>query len=523
MYKKYKLLTTIVIVTIFVSSCQFASSTVAFSVDDAATNISSAEKLSSEDSVDLASVYGDGSYTIVDTGQSDCFDESNAVSCPEENETYFGQDAQHTGYQPTYRDNGDGTVTDLNTGLMWIKDAGEKVYYYDGIESVTDFEFAGYDDWRVPTIKELYSLMDFSGIDDADAGTDPFIDNSVFVFEYGDPFAGERAIDSQWITRTINVDTVMNNQECFFGVNFADGRIKCYPTGSSHQNNGYFLRLVRGEAYGENNFSDNGDGTITDLATGLMWQQDDSDKGMDWPSALEYCEESTAGGYDDWQLPNAKELQSIVDYSRSPGVTGSPAIDTSFNANQITNEAGEPDYPFYWTSTTHYGRIGGGNAVYIAFGRALGFFQNEWMDVHGAGAQRSDPKTGDPADFPTYFGPQGDVSRLENYVRCVRGGVDNAIVKSSPVDETKSGAAVPPGDVQGQRRQQQQGSSIGRGQPQIDLASAAAQLGMTEQTLHDALGDPGQGPPDHAAAAVILGVSEEELITALGVPTRGFP
>jgi hypothetical protein len=43
-----------------------------------------------------------------------------------------------------------------------------------------------------------------------------------------------------------------------------------------------------------------------------------------------------------------------------------------------------------------------------------------WVDVHGAGAQRSDPKTGNPATYPTGFGPQGDAIRIYNYVRLVR-------------------------------------------------------------------------------------------------------
>ena len=46
-----------------------------------------------------------------------------------------------------------------------------------------------------------------------------------------------------------------------------------------------------------------------------------------------------------------------------------------------------------------------------------------WVDVHGAGAQRSDPKSGDPSQFPTGQGPQGDAIRILNYVRLVRGGV----------------------------------------------------------------------------------------------------
>ena len=49
-----------------------------------------------------------------------------------------------------------------------------------------------------------------------------------------------------------------------------------------------------------------------------------------------------------------------------------------------------------------------------AFGEALGYMGNpgmgQWMDVHGAGAQRSDPKDGDPADFPQGRGPQNGPS-----------------------------------------------------------------------------------------------------------------
>jgi len=48
--------------------------------------------------------------------------------------------------------------------------------------------------------------------------------------------------------------------------------------------------------------------------------------------------------------------------------------------------------------------------------------QYRLMDVHGAGSQRSDPKMGDPSQFPRGRGPQGDVTRIYNYARCVRGG-----------------------------------------------------------------------------------------------------
>ena len=63
------------------------------------------------------------------------------------------------------------------------------------------------------------------------------------------------------------------------------------------------------------------------------------------------------------------------------------------------------------------------------------------VDVHGAGAQRSDPKTGDPADYPYGHGPQGDVIRIYNYVRLVR----NADIKTSVGENNKT--SVPNGFV----------------------------------------------------------------------------
>lgn len=66
-------------------------------------------------------------------------------------------------------------------------------------------------------------------------------------------------------------------------------------------------------------------------------------------------------------------------------------------------------------------------AVYVSFGEALGYMKSEGiyleLDVHGAGAQRSDPKYGDPASSEYEYGrgPQGDVVRILNFVRVVRG------------------------------------------------------------------------------------------------------
>jgi len=179
---------------------------------------------------------------------------------------------------------------------------------------------------------------------------------------------------------------------------------------------------------------DNGNGTITDHATGLMWMKSDSGSGKIWSDALSYAENLDYAGYADWRLPNAKELQGILDYSRSPDTTSSPAMDPIFSSTSITDEGGSTNWPFYWTGTTHvtWNDLGK-NAAYVSFGEALGWMEElppgsqnyNLMDVHGAGSQRSDPKEGNPADYPHGHGPQGDVIHIYNYVRCVRDIVSN--------------------------------------------------------------------------------------------------
>ncbi|MCC6157886.1 MAG: DUF1566 domain-containing protein [Deltaproteobacteria bacterium] len=380
-------------------------------------------------------------YTLPDTGQTDCYDEMNQViACPSSGDL-FGQDAQYTSNAPSYTDNGDGTVTDKVTGLMWQQTPGEKMTWDEAASGADGFELAGHDDWRLPSIDELYSLIDFNGatgtgsFEEVPDDAIPYIDTDVFDFEYGDTDAGERFIDAQYWSATKYVSTTMDGQETAFGVNFADGRIKGYGLMGGAGDMTEFVRYVRGNAYGGNDFASNGDGTITDNATGLMWTEGDSgslgggDGGaMDWPDALAWCEGLSEAGYDDWRLPNAKELQGLVDYSRSPATTDSAAIDPLFTATPITDEGGGENWAYYWTSTTH--DDGPDFAAYIAFGEALGCMEiggsgeKELMDVHGAGAQRSDPKTMTPdSTIGCGDGPQGDVLRVLNFARCVRGGV----------------------------------------------------------------------------------------------------
>jgi len=64
-----------------------------------------------------------------------------------------------------FEDNGDGTVTDKKTGLMWVKNGWRIEFlaaatWYDAKKKCAQFKAGGYDDWRLPTVKEWQSLVD---------------------------------------------------------------------------------------------------------------------------------------------------------------------------------------------------------------------------------------------------------------------------------------------------------------------------------------------------------------------------
>jgi hypothetical protein len=369
-------------------------------------------------------------WTIPGTNVINCYDTVQPIPCPTDTTAPFY--GQNNGITPSYVNNGDGTVTDLITGLMWQRDPGAKKTYVEALSGASTLTLGGYNDWRLPTIKELYSLIEFTGVDASGVpnGTPlslltPFIDTNYFVFHYGDTTNGERIIDAQYWTCTEYVSTTMGGDHSVFGVNLADGRIKSYPRQGMNGDSKEYTQYVRGmTGYGINHFQDNSDSTVTDQRTHLMWSKGDCGHGINWQEALAWVQMKNAQnwlGHKDWRLPTTKELESIVDYTRSPETTNSPAIDPFFYCTPFTNEAHQSDYPFYWASTTHYNyTLEGRYATYIAFGRAMGYMGGTWQDVHGAGAQRSDPKQGDPSAYPYGHGPQGDAIRINNYVRCVR-------------------------------------------------------------------------------------------------------
>lgn len=117
---------------------------------------------------------------LPDTGQTKCYDaDGNEITCPAEGEPFYGQDAQYQGASPSYIDNGDGTVTDKNTGLIWQKDTadtnkdgsitsddyptGDKMTWQETVDYCDGLVFGNRSDWRLPDVMELESLVDYSG------------------------------------------------------------------------------------------------------------------------------------------------------------------------------------------------------------------------------------------------------------------------------------------------------------------------------------------------------------------------
>jgi len=363
------------------------------------------------------------SYPIVDTNQGLCFDNSEIIDGPAEGEAFYGQDAQYTGITPSYTDNGDGTITDEVTGLIWAQNITDSAMSWeDAGEYCEDLELAGYDDWRMPTVKELWSIRDFS------QGW-PWVDTDYFYL-VGD--GSDLAQHHSWTSNLYLVESEYQNQQVegnpAWIVNDWTGHTKA-------MSGNRFVRAVRGvTTYGTNDFVDNLDGTVSDDATSLMWTQDDSGEAMNWEAALAYAENATIAGYDDWRLPNIKELESIADYS---GVF--PAMDSSvFSLTELTNIVYDPDtgeeidtqitYPFYWSSTS--------NPYVEAYNEEVGDivesdyepgYTYAWIlasgycpdmdgyDLHGAGAVVFDTKAEEVSDG-------SGIEVFYHYVRLVRGG-----------------------------------------------------------------------------------------------------
>lgn len=142
----------------------------------------------------------------------------------------------------------------------------------------------------------------------------------------------------------------------------------CPTTGDAADIEGRLDKAVGGIAQllsGSGRFQDNGDGTITDANTGLMWEKKDDAGGLhdkdnvyDWATATGSWinDINTEGGIgfagrSDWRAPTVEELLSIVDYSRHD-----PAIDPAFNSgcapSCTVTACSCTGAPAYWTASS---------------------------------------------------------------------------------------------------------------------------------------------------------------------------
>lgn len=256
---------------------------------------------------------------LPDTGQT------NAMSLT------FGQDADYAIYPPSFNDNGDGTVTDRVTGLMWQKTDHGECSWEAAVSNAPSVNTGGHTDWRLPTPAELFSILNHK--------TNPAVNPLYF------PNNPAGMAEYWWTT-----DIYGTNSSLVWCANKGGG-LGPKPkneTLSAGGTNRYHARYVRGgQPSNGHNYRNNGDGTVTDLDTGLMWQQVPS-AATTWGGAITNAENLVLGGYSDWRLPNIKELQTLTDYTLATATSSAGAKACLhrfvFSTNSVAATA-------YWSST----------------------------------------------------------------------------------------------------------------------------------------------------------------------------
>jgi hypothetical protein len=235
----------------------------------------------------------------------------------------FGEDNDYTINTPSYTNNNDGTITDNITGLMWQQIDGGEMTIDNAHTYCDNLVLANYSDWRLPTPMEAYSILN-------QQKNNPAM-NTVYFPSSGAEY---------WWTSSYQAG---DNTKVW--VTNAGGGIGNHPkaetvsAGGTHQFHVRAVRDVTPPTMLNNHFTDNGDGTITDNLTQLIWQKVPNTSALTWEQALTYAEGLVVAGASDWRLPNIKELQSLNDET----VTNPSVNTTYFSTIGVKN---------YWSSTT---------------------------------------------------------------------------------------------------------------------------------------------------------------------------
>ena len=207
------------------------------------------------------------------------------------------------------------TVIDKITSLEWQKEDDDSTRdWYTASYYCGELTLDSKDDWRLPSILELMSIVRYDTYDPAINGT-AFPSTHYESLYYWSASSNSRYGGRRWT------------------VWFNDGWVAHDAITVKH-----YVRCVRTSRQSGPLLQDNTNGTVTDLATGLTWQKEDDNVPKNWNSAVNYCSTLNLGNKNDWRLPNAKELVSIIDFRLYD-----PAIDSVMFPS--TNEVP------YWSAT----------------------------------------------------------------------------------------------------------------------------------------------------------------------------
>ena len=240
--------------------------------------------------------------------------------------TTFGEDHDYLINNPSFTNNNNGTILDNVTGLMWQQVDGGQMTHENAIVYCDNLVLGGYSDWRLPTPIEAFSILNHQN-------ANPAI-NTTYFSSLTTPGA------EYWWTSVFE-----NNSTTKVWCTNAGGGIGNHPksetidAGGTKRFNARAVRNVTTPTTITNHFTDNGDGTITDNLTQLVWQNILNPNVVTWEQALIYAEGLTIGTTSDWRLPNIKELQSI-----NNELATNPSVFLPYFSNVGIHN--------YWSSTT---------------------------------------------------------------------------------------------------------------------------------------------------------------------------
>lgn len=265
---------------------------------------------------------------LTDTSQEMCYSNTwdwhtnlDEISCHLTISVY-GQDGHYTqAPKPSYANNFNGTVTDLNTGLMWQQNpVCVESRWQESMDYCENLVLANHDDWELPSRHQLVSILD-SGRWHPALNTDYF--NHC-------PSGPDQYWEDYWTSTTIPDDSGDVWAGNAHVVEFYHGAPLGTANALKHPQEFSRVRCVRGSSLPVSNFVDNQDGTVSDTTTGLMWQKGHQPNPTSWPDNLDYCEGLEIAGHTDWRLPNIRELETLVDNTRYL-----PSIDPLFDSYSI--------------------------------------------------------------------------------------------------------------------------------------------------------------------------------------------